>query len=450
MITGVLFTQYFLRDGIQQTEAYKALDAAAMETTRVRLARRWVQLAVMRSPSEAETEDEFIFPVLRELGWEWLVQPIADRRRRDVADALLFLTPATKNAARPLPPISRFVHGTVIVENEARHTSLDRAPAAREAPASQILRYMSRAEVQSNGVLRWGLLTNGGTWRLYFGRAPSRSEGFVGVNLADLLDPPLLAPIALPEGAPPDHWMRVFLLLFRREAFESTGPGDSTVLDDAMSKGRDYQARVTEELSAAIFDRVFLTLVQAFAAHDPKADVASGAWRAEAREGAIRLLYRLLFLLYAEDRDLLPVGHLGYAGYSLHKLREEAAEIMDNGVELAARATQRWARLIDLTQAVAEGEPRLGLPAYNGTLFRDRAGDILSRVRLPDSVLMHVVDEMSREMEPGVGRRWINYRDRHHRGACKPRCVRARRSGDSDPSYLPRSVPGLAMAAAGG
>ena len=31
------------------------------------------------------------------------------------------------------------------------------------------------------------------------------------------------------------------------------------------------------------------------------------------------LLYRLLFLLYAEDRDLLPVRHPGYAGYALRR-----------------------------------------------------------------------------------------------------------------------------------
>lgn len=205
MITGGLFTQYYLLDGVRQTEAYQALDAGTVEAARVRLARQWRQLAVMPSPSEAETEDEFIYPVLRELGWEWLVQPIADRRRRDVADALLFLSPAAKDTARPLTPLRRFAHGTVIVENEARLTTLDRAPAGREAPASQILRYMSRAEVQSDGALRWGLLTNGGTWRLYFGRARSRSEGFVGVNLANLLDPLPFAPISVPLGALPDH-----------------------------------------------------------------------------------------------------------------------------------------------------------------------------------------------------------------------------------------------------
>ncbi len=411
MIGGSLFTQYFLNDGIRRTEAYQALDAVEVEAARARLLRYWRQLAVMPSPSEAETEDEFIYPVLRELGWEWLVQPIADRRRRDVADALLFPSPAAKDIARPLRPVNRFVHGTVIVENEARDTVLDRAPTGGEAPSTQILRYMSRADVQSNGTLRWGLLTNGVTWRLYYGRSRSRSEGFVGINLADLLDPPPLAPMAPPDDAPSDHWMRVFLLLFRREAFEAVGPGATTFLDDAITEGRTYEARVTEELSAAVFDRVFPALVEGFAAHDPSADVTSAAWRAEAREGAIRLLYRLLFLLYAEDRDLLPVRHPGYVGYSLRGLREESSRVVDNGIALAARATQRWARLVDLIQAVAVGDSHLGLPAYNGGLFQDRAGDILSRVRLPDATLIRIVDAMSREMQPGVGLRWINYRD---------------------------------------
>ena len=411
MITGGLFTQYYLRDGIRQTDAYRSIDPAAVEAARQRLLGHWRALSVMPSPSEAETEDEFIYPVLRELGWEWLVQPIADRRRRDVADALLFLSPGAKDAARPLPPLQRFAHGTVIVENEARLTVLDRAPAGREAPASQILRYMSRAEVQSDGQLRWGLLTNGGTWRLYFGRARSRSEGFVGVNLADLLAPPPLAPAAIPPGAPPDHLLRVFLLLFRRQALDPAGPAGATFLDDAMSQGRTYEARVTEELSAAVFDRVFPNLVRSLASHDPAADTASAEWRAEAREGAIRLLYRLLFLLYAEDRDLLPVRHAGYRDYSLHRLRRDAADIVDNRTVLATHATQRWGRLADLVQAVALGDANLGLPAYNGGLFQDRPGDILSRTRLPDAELVPLVDAMSRELQPGAGRQWINYRD---------------------------------------
>lgn len=411
MITGGLFTQYYLRDGIRQTEAYRSIDPATLEAVRLRLLRHWHAFAAMPSPSEAETEDEFIYPVLRELGWDWLVQPIADRRRRDVADALLFLSPQAKDAAKSLPPLQRFAHGTVIVENEARYTALDRASAGREAPASQILRYMSRAEVQPGSRLQWGLLTNGVTWRLYFGRARSKSEGFVGVNLADLLDPLPLAAMPVPPDAPGDHWFRVFFLLFRREALEPTGPSDASFLDDAMNQGRTYEERVTEELSAAVFDRVFPDLVRAFARHDPNVDAASADWREEARGGAIRLLYRLLFLLYAEDRDLLPVRHLGYQNYSLHRLRQEAAQLVDNNVSLSAHATQRWGRLADLTRAVALGDAGLGLPAYNGGLFQDRAGDILARTKVPDAELVPIVDAMSRELRPGAGRQWINYRD---------------------------------------
>ena len=47
---------------------------------------------MMPSPSEAETEGgSFIFLSFEQAGWEWLAQPIADRRRTDEApNALLF------------------------------------------------------------------------------------------------------------------------------------------------------------------------------------------------------------------------------------------------------------------------------------------------------------------------------------------------------------------------
>ena len=222
---------------------------------------------------------------------------------------------------------------------EAHYTNLDRAPARREAPATQILRYMFAPKhirmVRYGGVL----LTNGVTWRLYYGRARSRSEGFVGINLADLLDPQPLAPIAPPEGAPADHWMRVFLLLFRREAFETVGPPRCDFPRCRHREGRTYEARVTEELSAAVFDRVFPTLVQAFAEHDRNADTTSAGWRAEAREGAIRLLYRLLFLSTPRTETCCRSVIAGYLGYSLRGLRERAAEVADDGEILSARAT---------------------------------------------------------------------------------------------------------------
>lgn len=411
MLSGGLFTQYFLRDGIRDTAAYRELDGVALAGLKETLAADWLRFKRMPRPSEAETENEFIHLALRHLGWSYLVQPAVDRRRRDVADALLFRDETAKQRATPLPPVERIRHGTVIVESEARFTKLDRASAAGKAPSSQLLRYMSRADVQSNGTLRWGLLTNGGTWRLYYDRVASRAEGYVEADLDGLLDPLPLAPAEVPQGAPHDHWFRVFLLLFCPQAFEAVREDGPSFLVSALEQGRDYRARVTSNLSTTVFDRLFPHLLKGLAEHDPQADVTSTKWRREAREGAIRLLYRLLFVLYAEDRNLLPMDNKTYRDYSLRTFRQEAARMMDDEVVLAASACRRWSQLRDVFRAISVGDAAMGLPAYNGSLFRDGLDDILARTALPDRVLVPLVDAMSREGEVGRDRPLINYRD---------------------------------------
>lgn len=140
MIRGGLFTRYFLEDGIRETEAYGALNPADVATFADAMRDLWAKLAAMPKPSEAETEAEFIFPSLNLLGWHHLPQQEPGRGRKDIADALLFLTDAAKHDARPLAAADRFKLGAMVVENEARDTPLDRGSAAHEAPSSQILR----------------------------------------------------------------------------------------------------------------------------------------------------------------------------------------------------------------------------------------------------------------------------------------------------------------------
>src|SRR5581483_3878501 len=101
------------------------------------------------------------------------------------------------------------------------------------------------------------------------------------------------------------------------------GADGGTFLDLALEEGRRYEAKVTEALSAAVFDEVFPKLVEAIGRAAPSPRPHDPAWRSEVREASLRLLYRLLLLLYAEDRDLLPVRHDGYREYSLSALRDE-------------------------------------------------------------------------------------------------------------------------------
>ena len=116
-------------------------------------------------------------------------------------------------------------------------------------------------------------------------------------------------PPPVPEGAAADHWLRVFLLLFGRDALRPREAREGrSFLDAALAEGRRYEQRITAALSRAVFDQVFPELVAAVGARGAASRrPPTPAWLAQARDASLRLLYRLLFLLYAEDRDLLPV-----------------------------------------------------------------------------------------------------------------------------------------------
>jgi hypothetical protein len=408
MIRGGLFTRFFLEDGIRETDAWRQQNPAEVIAFTEAVRRHWARLARIPRPSEAETEAEFIHPILDHLGWHRLPQQEPGRGRRDIADELLFPSEEAKDRAAHLARTAdRFRHGVVVVENEARDTLLDRGSATHEAPSSQLLRYLSRSETISDGAVKWGLLTSGRFWRLYSARAAARAEGFIEIELPALLGdmpPPVL------DDADPLHWVRVFLLLFGRDALTPRGTGGETFLDEALAEGRHYEQRVTAALSSIVFERVFPDLMQAIAHEAQDARPADAQWRADAREAGLRLLYRLLFLFYAEDRDLLPIHHQGYEPYSLRNLRHEAAEVQSHGRRLSPTMKTWWPKLAELFRAIALGNTEMGLPPYNGGLFDDADAPLLTGLALPDAVLAPLLDAMSRVEVDGT-RRWINYRD---------------------------------------
>ena len=76
--------------------------------------------------------------------------------------------------------------------------------------------------------------------------------------------------------------------------------------EKAVEEGRFYEQRFAEDLSNKVFGQVFPDLARAIVEAAPQTDLR------EVRDGALILLYRLLFILYAEDRDLLPVREVRY------------------------------------------------------------------------------------------------------------------------------------------
>ena len=129
------------------------------------------------------------------------------------------------------------------------------------------------------------------------------------------------------------------------------------------------------------------------------------------REAALILLYRLLFILYAEDRDLLPVRNTSYDDYALRdKVRGDVGQRKDRDDVFSASAARYWSAIDDLCRAIDQGDASIGLPPYNGGLFDRQRVPLLTNIRLGDEVMAEAIDALSFEQTPN-GRRYINYRD---------------------------------------
>ena len=90
---------------------------------------------------------------------------------------------------------------------------------------------------------------------------------------------------------------KLFILFFRREAFLPGDADSRTLHQRALEEGRFHQERVAANLSDLVFGRVFPELARAIAGQAPDAPLG------EVRDAALVVLYRLLFILYAEDRE---------------------------------------------------------------------------------------------------------------------------------------------------
>ena len=393
---GQLFTHYFLTDGTRSTPEWRssASDLAAFHNS---VLQSFEAISRAQDPNEAVTEQELIRPVLEALGWTDYLPQQGMSRNEDVPDYLLFADAASKErAAGRINPMERFQDAIVIEESKRFNLSLDARNGdgglRSRTPQGQILRYLSAAENESEDGIRWGILTNGAVWRLYDYRARPRATGYFELDLAS----------AIESGD--DDALRLFYLLFRRASYTPQQGASTSFLEAALVEGRRYEEKVAEDLSSVVFERVFPKLVEALAD-------ATGRELLEVRQGALIFLYRLLFILYAEDRGLLPVNDARYEDYGLRKpVREDIARKTAEETILSAQATNYYDHLATLCRLIDKGDPSIGMPPYNGGLFSAEAAPLLEEVRLADATIAPIIYSLSHTESPD-GRRFVNYRD---------------------------------------
>ena len=394
-----LLTDYFLSDGIKATPEWHTSVASELEFEAFRngVRQSYHALSQAQDPNEAVTEQELIRPVLELLGWADYLPQQGASRNEDIPDLLLFSDADAKERAIARASTEERYRDAAVVE-ESKRFGLPLDARGRDGrrlattPHDQIVRYLSTAEVESEGRIRWGVLTNGGVWRLYDHRARPRATGYFEANLGEIL-----------ESDDTDR-LRTFYLLFRRDSFEAQEGATVSFLETALAEGRRYEQKVAQDLSAVVFERAFPRLVQVLA-EQTQLELA------ELRGPALILLYRLFFVLYAEDLGLLPVNDSRYEDYGLRKpVRDDIARRMADGSAFSARSTNYYDHLMILGQMIDEGDAAIGLPPYNGGLFNDEAAPLLANVRLPDAAIAPIIYDLS-HTETSEGRRFVNYRD---------------------------------------
>lgn len=399
--TGLLFSDYFLRSGVEDLPEWRAQTADRIAASRRAIDAVVDALTQAANPNESVTERLALEPLLDHLGWTARLtqQSLSPTGRSDVPDYLLFRDDAARaEALRDPHEHRRYARAASFAEGKRWAAPLDRAPGGA-APSTQMLRYLSLAEVQSDQRIRFAILTNGRHWRLYDQKARSRAEEFFEVDLLLVARPDLATDPADAERA-----LRLFLLFFAAPAWTADANG-RTLHERALGESRRYEERVTKALADIVFGRVFRDLADALRRHDSDAR-DDPAYLDALREAALIYLYRLLFTLFAEDRRLLPTWN---RPDGLTAMRAEIASHADGRLAFSGVRTSLDGALRDLWRQIDRGDNSVGMPPYNGGLFRDDR-PILDRVRIPDAEFAPVLDALSRSDLP-LARKHINYRD---------------------------------------
>lgn len=200
-----------------------------------------------------------------------------------------------------------------------------------------------------------GLVTNGRSWTLVW----TSPDGITSRGTWDA--------IAWPEPAERTV-LRAFISLLQRRRFFAV-PSDRR-LPALFRRSVDNQEELTDRLGVQVRMAVEL-LVAAFGQAGVPAEVTAE----DVYKGAVLVMMRIVFLLYAEAIGLLPADNTLYASsYSvggLHELLEQRViEARGNEGELE-HTYLAWHRLLALFSGIDRGikHPELDLQAYDGTLF---------------------------------------------------------------------------------
>jgi len=182
-------------------------------------------------------------------------------------------------------------------------------------------------------------------------------------------------------------------LIFSAEALDENGTAK-----ELLEGSHNFASQLSLRLRERIYEHVVPQLAKSVAEHlreqgtELNSDGLALAYRL-----TLRILFRLLFQAYAEDRGLLPSGR--NESFDANSLKSIARRHLDTPVEDFGDAESLWFNLIQVWNAIDEGNKTWDVPAYNGGLFGvdpelHPEGALIARLGLHDRVLGPVLQHL--------------------------------------------------------
>ena len=178
---------------------------------------------------------------------------------------------------------------------------------------------------------------------------------------------------------------------------------------------------VTEALGTQVRRAVELVVTALSEAGPTQVDPLPGNAH-EAYEAVVTIMMRAVFLLFAEERGLLPTQSLYTGGYGLAGVLDELeARARNEGEESMDGTSLTWHRLLATSRALHGGvnAEDMRIPAYGGSLFdparfpfltaTDASGTLLLTVS--DRVMLHVLRSLQTARLKGQAARRLSFRD---------------------------------------
>ena len=258
--------------------------------------------------------------------------------------------------------------------------------------------------LNASGEMHWGLATDGLSLRIARDNASLTRPAWVEADLGRIFT----------EDLYPD-FAALWLLAHESRFGRAEDPDAACPLETWREAGREEGTRAREKLSAG-FKEALEALGEGFLSHPAnrrlRAALHAGDLTKDGYFGQLlRLVYRLVFLLTVEERDLLhpkdapeSARRLYADGYGLRRLRDRAVRRSAHD-----RQSDLWEAVRVVLRALAGGEPRLGLPALAGLFAPEECPD-LDAARLENRALLGALFRLAWLREPsGLVR--VNWRD---------------------------------------